>query len=243
MNSETFLCAMTLHLESQVPRWYSLAPLEKSTGLQLTLHEKTWQGVLVRCETFLDPHTFKVGLPHNGWLTVKFPYSAHQHQTLQRTLAYVFDALNGVHEKHNITGEFQLSACGILRSVNELKGYLMEAYISYELKQLLQGKEREQVAQLAVQTMRKASRALKGYLRPENFQVAIREEGFVYFMINDGSGTCFATDYQDLEPLEIPTGYCMNSDNIDSPSIQLIFLSGLAAVTEWGRRQLINASP
>lgn len=242
MNTENFLHAVRLHIESKVPRWYSLAPLEQSVGLQLTLHETTWQGILALCGSFIDPHTFKAGSVHNEWLTIKFPYSAQHCQTLQRTLAYVLDAINSVQEKPADPHEFQLSACDILRSVPELKGYLMEAYISYELKQLLQGEERDQATQLATRAMRKAAKVLKSHVRAESFQTAIREEGFIYFALSDGSGTCFGTDYRDLEPLEIPTGYRLSSDNIDSPGIQLIFLSAFAAVTEWGRRQLLSES-
>ncbi len=242
MNSQSYLHAMSLHLQSQVPRWYSLAPpLEKSTGLQLTLHEKTWQAVIAFCGSFADPCTFNAGPTHDGWLTVKFSYVAEQCQPLQRTLAYVLDALNYVQEASVDPGEFQLSACGVLRSEPTLKGYLMEAYISYELKQLLQEKGQDQVAKLATSAMKKASRCLKSHVHPERFQAAIREGGFIYFGVSDGSGTCFATDYRDLEPMEIPTGYYMNSDNIDSPHIQLVFLYALAAVTEWGRKQFQRA--
>ena len=170
------------------------------------------------------------------------PYSAKRCRPLQRTLTHMFDALNCMENKHTAPGEFQLSACDALRSVEELKGYLLEAYISYELKQLLEEKEGNQAAKIATQAMRVASRSLKSYVRPENFSAVVRKGGFVYFGISDGSGTCFGTDFRDLEPCEIPTGYRLSSDNVDSPAIQLIFLSGLAAITEWGRKQLVLKS-
>lgn len=242
MNQEKSVHATRLHVESRVPCWYRLAPLERRVGLQVTLHQETWREVLQRCGTSFCPEIFKTGQAHEGWLTIKFPYAATNPHTLQSTVSSVLNALSFVQNKRFAPDEYQLAAAGILRSVPELKGYLLDAYISHELKTVLAKTDGEMIAQLARRAMRQAVRALKAHMRPATLIAFVREGGFLYFGISDGSGTCFGTDYRDLDCAELECGYSMTSDNIDSPNVQLIFLMGLAAVSEWGRKQLINAS-
>lgn len=240
MNNERPLMAMTLRSRHQVPRWYSLASIHNPHGLELFVHFETWQRMLSFCETEIQPKNFQVKTKGYDLVNVKFPFpadwSGDDCKSLQKTLSVLFGALDSV-RKDTQSDKFQLVTYGIMRSVNELKGYVLDAYISYEMKCLL-AKNRDKASEIATEAMRKAVRRLHHPVRPEEFKAFVDQEGFLCLYVSDGGGTFLGADYRDRElSSDRPVGYSMTGDNIDSPSSQLIFLSALAAISAWGDEQ------
>lgn len=234
------LMALALKSRRGVPRWYSLASLHNPPGLELIVHFETWQRVLSHCENEINLKAFRVTTKEYDWVSVKFPFpadwSGDDCRSLQRTISVLFGALDSV-EKDTQSDKFQLVAYGIMRSINELKGYVLDAYISYEMKCLL-AKNRDEASEIATEAMRKAARRLHHPVRPEEFGAFVDPDGFLCLYISDGGGTFLGADYRDRElSSDRPVGYIMTGDNIDSPSSQLIFLSALAAISAWGDEQ------
>jgi hypothetical protein len=239
VNNTKPLIAMALKTRQAIPRWYSLAPLHSSFGLKLTVHFETWLKTLAPCEGEINPWDFEATVRKDGWVNVTFPFpsgDASAIRSLQKTIAILFDSMDCV-EKDVHLHRPQLVACGALRSVNELKGYLLDAYISYEMKCFLAKANVSEVDKLMTNAMKKAARHL-GFSSLQKYCVAaVQDGGFLYFGIGDGSGTLLAADFRDRERLDTPTGYAMTSDNIDHPAIQLIFLYVLATISAWGEKQ------
>ncbi|MFZ3032072.1 MAG: hypothetical protein WA082_03480 [Candidatus Moraniibacteriota bacterium] len=117
----------------------------------------------------------------------------------------------------------------------EMKGYLMAACVSHEMKRLLKNSNTHDVAMGATKIMQRAASCLK--LPHAKYCGTLIEDGFLSFGAQDGSGSYFGTDYRDKSDFNEKTGYRMTSDNIDDPGLQLVFLSGLAAVIQWGEQQ------
>lgn len=240
MNHEKPLGALALRARQAVPRWYSLAPLHNPPGLELVIHFETWQRVLSLCENFINPKDFQTTLEKNDWVSVKFPFPASTStitcKSLQRTLSVLFEAIDYA-EKDTHPTKLQLVACGTLLSKNELKGYALDVYISYEMKKILRKANTNEVGGLATDALRSAARRFHFPTKQTYFGAFVEQGGFLYFGIGDGSGSLLAADYRDRETPDAPVGYVMTSDNIDSPALQLIFLYALATIAAWGEKQ------
>ena len=240
MQPTAFFDASRLTTREGVPLWYSLAPHNRSFGLALTLHRETWH----QTRSFLGE---SIRLQHlqeisseNNWLTLAIPFSRNtlDQKSLQQTLANLFQGIESV-EKYIHPKRYQLAACGILFSHDDRpKGYLMNAYISNDLKRLLVKDQKGEAAKLARKALRDAAARLHFPVMPDEM-TASAPDGFLHFILRDGSGSILAADYRDKEEPDNPYGYTMTSDNIDSPALQLIFLYALATVAEWGRQQLV----
>lgn len=233
------LAAMALRARQQVPRWYSLAPLHNPPGLELIIHFETWQRVLSRCENEINLKTFRVTTKEHDWVSVKFlfpvDWSGAECKSLQRTLAILFQEVDSV-KKDSHSEKFQLVAYGILRSINELKGYTLDTYISHEMKGFLK-ENADEVGKLATEALRNAARRLHFPTKQTYFGAFVEQGGFLYFGVDDGSGSFLGADYRDKQCPDSIVGYAMTSDNIDNPALQLIFLYALAAVAAWGEKQ------
>lgn len=241
MPNEHYSNAMSLRLHEQVPLWYSLSPMNYRPGLAITTHRETWRAVLRLYENEIDPALFSISSSRGEWVKVIFPFAkgANSNTALQETLAYVFDTLSSVvtPSSHTHPHQFQMAACGVVRSMNnQLKGYLMDAYISYELQQRLSIPSNNKVIQMASVAIKSIARHLCFYAASDLF-VHITDEGFLFFGVHDGSGACLGADYRDSAAHQSRVGYAMISDNIDCPDLQLIFLHVLATVANWGRKQ------
>lgn len=238
MSENLLLAAIALKMREAVPRWYSLAPLHNPPGLELVIHFDTWQRVLSLCGDTINTKSFQASLKETDWVSVKFPFTKITRdacRSLEETLAVLFQTINYV-KKDIHPEQHQLVAYGILSSRNELKGYMMEAFVSYEMKNFLK-KRADEVGTLATSAMRNAARHFRLPTGQKYFGAFVENGGFLYFGIGDGSGTFLAADYRDREKPDAPVGYVMTSDNIDSPALQLIFLYTLATVSAWGETQ------
>lgn len=229
------LAALSLAMAKQVPFWYSLTPLPKRPGLRLLMLKKTWLQAFV-----LNTHVsscFRLVSLDDHWVQADLPFKAKDVQSQQRTLAYLLNSISITNQEFIIKDRYQLAACDILLSVPEMKGYLMTACISYEMKLLLRNPNAAEAMAHAKQAMKKTARSLQLPIVAK-YCCAYTEEGLLFFGIGDGSGSCFGPHYLDRSMGEsAPAGYRMDSDNIDCPELQLVFLSGLAAVVEWGEQQ------
>lgn len=237
MDPEEFFVAMSIRAEKNVPRWYGLSPLHNPPGLKLTMDQKLWESILLSCGKCVNPQDFQIVTKENDRTEILFPFpvgTTGNRKSLQKTIALVFEAMDCTIKKYPHPNELQLIACGILRSVEQMKGYLIDAYVSYEMKQLLDKSHADDTAEYATKAMRKAARYLRFPVASRYFIASVYKGGFLCFGVGDGSGACFCTNYQDKENPKSSLGYTMTSDNIDSPDLQLIFLYALATVMEWG---------
>jgi len=233
-----FFIASTLVRKARIPLWYSLRPLQHPPGIEVMLHQETWNQAGSTLRKY--PRHFRLVSKENDWVTITFPFpksDPYAQKNQQSILADFFREIDRVLEKETHPDHFQLVACGTLLSKGSgLKSYLMNVYVSYDLKQLLRKPEGIEAAEIATQTMRVAAAHFDFPVAPGNF-IASAPDGFLHFALRDGSGSILAADYRDREEPDYPFGYTMTSDNIDCPNLQLIFLSALTAVAEWGRKQ------
>lgn len=244
MDHKDFLMAMSLSMEKAVPSWYAIAPLHNPPGLKLTLHQDTWRSILSSCGKNINGNCFRLPITKGDWTEVSFRFpSGGKCKSLQKTIAYIFDAMDVVIEKHTRSNQLQLIACGILDSRDDqLKGYLMDIYVSYELKRLLNESHVHagSIVMAMNEAMKKAATHLRFPIKSKHFFAFISEGGFLNLGVGDGSGITLAVDYRDREDPERQVGYTMTSDNIDSPALQLIFLYAIATAMEYGTKQLVN---
>lgn len=237
------LTALSLAMAPQVPFWYSLTPLPKHAGLRLVMLKKTWlQAFALNIHVSnIDTSCFRVVPLDDHWIQADLLFKARDVQNQQRTLAYLLNSISITNQEFSWPNRYQLAACDILRSVPEMKGYLMAACISYEMKLLLRNPNAAEAMAHATRVMKKAARSLQLPIVAK-YCIAHTEEGLLFFGIGDGSGSCFGPNYLDRSMCdETPAGYRMNSDNIDCPGLQFVFLSGLAAVIQWGEQQTQTA--
>ncbi len=239
MNYREPLIAMALKMRQAVPRWYSLAPLYNPQGLKLIVHFETWQRVLSLCENFINQKDFQVTMEKDDWVSVKFPFpvdfSGTDCKSLQRTITTLFSTIDCV-EKDTHPEQLQLVACRVLFSRNELEGYALEVYISYEMKCFLK-KNTDKVEKLATTALKSAAQRFHFPKKQEDFRTFVEKDGFLYFIVGDSGGPFLGVNYKDRRYPNDPIGYVMVSDNIDSPGLQLIFLYALATVAAWGEKQ------
>lgn len=223
---------------TRLPRWYSLAFHPDPLGLALTLHHEAWHEAFSFLEKEVSFPSLRLISGEDDWIKITFPFPKYlpDIQKLQKMLAYLFIGIEGM-EKHTKLKQYQLAACELsCRDDGSLKGYLMNAYISNDLKKLLRKDVKNEAVEIALQAMRSTATHCNFPVNPRDL-LASTEDGFLSLGLRDGSGSLLATDYRGREERNSQHGYAMTSNNINSPVLQLIFLSALAAVAEWGRKE------
>lgn len=236
------LAALSLAMAHQVPFWYSLTPLQTRPGLRLVMPKKTWLQTTTLNVSDINASYFQLSPIADHWIQADFPFKIKDIQNQQRTLACLLNEISITNREVAWGDRCQLAACDILRSVPEMKGYLMTACISHELKLMLRGPQAHDAITLATQAMKNTARYLKLPWVAKYCFANTSTEGFLDLGVSDGSGSCFCSNYLDRGMCsEMSAGYRMDSDNVDDPRLQLVFLSGLAAIIDWGERQTQTA--